>query len=315
MNKHFIPGEEKRRRLDAMGRLFTKSDTVLAGSRVHVATTDSNVPAPSWTDGKTVTFNRTLIGDVATVEDVIRVMGLNYHELAHVLYTPRQRHAVVQAVISGGLHDAFNMLEDQRIETLLTAKYPATIPYLVSTFMRFCIMTPQAYESNFVLMYGRRYLPREVRQAFRDRFKQQELIPQFEAIIDQYRKLTFPSDNNLGIELLKQFDSLINQARMRGVRPEDPNGHTTGMRPDINAGSPESESQQKKISEMSDDLDEAFDEEDDENDIDDTEGSDDDGGSAGNGSDDDAEDSDSSEAEDGTGGDSPRRQRRRRHRI
>jgi len=142
MTKELVRGESARRRIEAMARLFTKSDSVLAGSHINVVVYDkpNGIQAPSWTDGKTITFNRALIGDVADVDDIIRVTGLNYHELAHVLYTPRPDRPIVQAVIAEGMNNAFNLLEDQRIETFLTAQYPSTIPYLVSTFMRFCLM-------------------------------------------------------------------------------------------------------------------------------------------------------------------------------
>jgi hypothetical protein len=262
----YIPKEDARRRLDAMTRLFTKSDTVLSGSKIAVAVAESTMQAPSWTDGSTITFNRSMIGDVQSVEDVIRVLGLNHHELAHCLYTPRQGTKVVNHVITYGWNQTFNLLEDQRIETFLTAQYPSTIPYLISAFLRYCMSTENAWESNFVLMYGRRYLPKEIRQEFRARFKRPDLIPAFEQIIDQYRKVIFPADTDLAITLMGQFQALLNDMMRSGLDPTDPNGHSTGGRPAIDDGSPVSEQEQNEASQASDAFDQAFDADDDQDD-------------------------------------------------
>ena len=80
---------------------------------------------------------------------------------------------------------AANMLEDQRIETLLVARYPSVSPFLTATVARWLGNTPEAASSNYLLVRGRRYLPLEVRQAFRDLFAVPELIPEIADIEDQ----------------------------------------------------------------------------------------------------------------------------------
>lgn len=260
MATELISGETSRRRLESMSRLFTKSDSVLAGKHVSVAVYDKTnyIKAPSWTDGKTITFNRALIGDITDVEDIIRVTGLNYHELAHVLYTPRPDRPMVQAVQAEGMFNAFNLLEDQRIETFLTAQYPSTIPYLVSTFMRFCLMHDKSWESNFVLMYGRRYLPRDVRSEFRRRFRRQDLIAQFEEIIDRYRKLVFPADESEGLTLVRDYHYLLTEMNKTGQNPIDLHRHDD--RPEsITCGRPVKQQDQQDAADNSDVLDDAFD--------------------------------------------------------
>lgn len=291
MKKGYVPQDDKRKRLDAMARLFTKSDTVLSGTKIHVEVTGASFNAPSWTDGETITFNREMIGDVQSVEDVVRVLGLNHHELAHVLYTPRNGTALVSKVIQEGLGQAFNLLEDQRIETFLTAQYPSSIPYLVSTFMRYCLMTDSAWESNFALMYGRRYLPKEVRQEFRARFKRQDLIPRFEEIIDRYRKLVFPTDDSEALALIRDYQRLLtDMAAQDGLHPQDPNGHHQG-RPGLDEGKPVPREEQEEASQASDAFDDVFD--------DDDSGSDDSDDTGDTGSGTDTEDTD--DAADGTG--------------
>lgn len=280
MTTEIVRGETARRRLEAMSRLFTKSDSVLAGKHITVKVYDkpNNVPAPSWTDGKTITFNKALIGDVTDVEDIIRVTGLNYHELAHVLYTPRPDRPMVQVVQTEGMFNAFNLLEDQRIETFLTAQYPSTIPYLVSTFMRFCLMHEQSWGSNFSLMYGRRYLPRDVRAEFRRRFKRPDLIPAFEEVIDRYRKLVFPADEAEGLTLIRDYHTLLQEMARTNNNPIDVHGHCDDRRPNVSEGKPVPQSQQQEASDNSDAFDDAFDADDTDDDDDATPQGDDNGG-------------------------------------
>lgn len=263
MPKPIIENTKQRQRIEAMANVFTKTDRVLSGNAVNVTVEDQPfISAPSWTDGRTITFNKSLIGNVTKVEDIIRLSGLNYHELAHVLYTPRSGTKVVKEIQSLRLENAFNVLEDQRIETFLTSVYPSTIPYLVSTFMRFCIQTDSAWKTNFVLMHGRRYLPADVRSEFRKRFIRRDLIPAFEAIIDEYRKIVYPSDGDRGLELTIQFQQLLDE-----VGPvQDPHGHDSMQRPNINSGRPSGASEQREASGSVDDADKELEERDNEQD-------------------------------------------------
>ena len=54
-----------------------------------------------------------------------RMKGLNFHELGHALYTPRESEQ-----IGNDLAQLFNMLEDQRVERLVIERYPDSKPYL-----------------------------------------------------------------------------------------------------------------------------------------------------------------------------------------
>ena len=58
---------------------------------------------------------------------VANLRGLNFHELSHILYTPRQGSEIVTWVKENDLFKAFNALEDQRIETLFTSRFPSTV--------------------------------------------------------------------------------------------------------------------------------------------------------------------------------------------
>lgn len=255
--------EVGRRKIDAMARVFAKSNRVLTGLPIYCTVDDDiSISAPSWTDGTTITFNLAVIGSVSTIEDIIRLTGLDLHEVAHVLYTLR-RGDMVDEIRRDGMTGAYNMLEDQRIETLLTAKYPSAVAYLVSTFMRFCLMHEESWEANFPLMHGRYYLPKDVRAEFKRRFKRQDLIPTFIDIIDEYRKMVLPLDSDRALELVRAYHGLLVEMSSSGLTPESPTGCGGHGRPvDVGTGRPTSEKEQQEASDLSDVYDDAFNDED-----------------------------------------------------
>ena len=295
-----LKDQRKQEQIDAMGRVFMKSGRVLSGSPINVDVDRSGITwAPSWTDGKTITFNEHLIGQVTSIDDLIRLTGLFVHELAHVLYTPRNGSTVIDTINRRQLRTAFNILEDQRIETFLTSMYPSTMPYLVSTFMRFCIKDESSWETNHILAHGRRYLPADVRDEFRRRFVKQELADTASDIIDEYRKLVFPTDADRAVKLVASFDKILQAIQEGGKQFEDNNGHASGNRPDVEKGHEKQAKDQREAAEISDEVDDMLDEafEDDE------QGEDSEDGPTGSGKGSESDDdSDDDSDEDGEGG-------------
>lgn len=249
MNKDLLTKDElARERLDTMARVFTKADRVLSGQEVICRVVDEELnQAPAWSNGEEITFNAALIGNVASIEDIIKVTGLNYHELAHNLYTPRSHTSIYKKVKAEGLFQSFNILEDQRIETLLTAVYMSVAPYFVTTFMRFCAAHEEQWNTNFILSHGRRYLPANVRAEFRKRFISPKHIGPIAKVIDEYRSLTFPTDYDRAFDFIKEFDRLCQEAMP--TPPMDPHGHVAGVRPDISQGKPVGVAEQRETSE------------------------------------------------------------------
>ena len=197
-------------RLNALCRVYEQADRVLTGDPVIVNVAPDG-PAPAWSDGASITINANQIEDM-DLESLTQVNGLNYHELAHHLYTPRRGTDFMKWIIENNYMKAANMLEDQRIETLLVARYPSIAPFLTATCARWLASSPDDVAGNYVLMRGRRYLPVELRQAFRDLFFQQDLIPTIAEIVDEYRLLAFPQDYARAKELIKRFaDEVIPQ--------------------------------------------------------------------------------------------------------
>lgn len=151
--------QERSVRLNALCRVYEQADRVLTGDPVIVNVVPDG-PAPAWSDGAAIYINLSEINAI-DLETLTQVNGLNYHELAHHLYTPRKGTELVKWIIDNNYFQAFNILEDQRIETLLTGRYPSIAPYLTATVARW-LGTSDDINGNYVCIRGRRYLPVEL---------------------------------------------------------------------------------------------------------------------------------------------------------
>jgi hypothetical protein len=222
-------------RLNALCRVYEQADRVLSGDPVTIHVVEDG-PAPAWSDGQSITFNASEIEEM-DLETLTQVNGLNYHELAHHLYTPRRGTTFIKWVMENDYLESANMLEDQRIETLLVARYPSIAPYLTATVARWLSSTPDEAMGNYMLVRGRRYLPIEIRQAFRDMFAKPELVPVIADIVDQYRVLAFPRDYAKGQALIKRWNDEVLQKLDFPKMPQGPSGCSS--RDPVSKGRPE----------------------------------------------------------------------------
>jgi len=230
-------------RLNALCRVYEQADRVITGDPVMVHVV-ADGPAPAWSDGQAIYINASEIEDI-DLEALSQVNGLNFHELAHHLYTPRKGTVFMKEVIDRGLMQAANMLEDQRIETLLVARYPSVAPFLIATCARYLGSTQDQAEGVYMLLRGRRYLPIQIREAFRDLFYEPALIPVIADIVDQYRLLVFPRDYDKAIELIQRWnDEVLNQLPNPQDLPKGMTGCTD--RDAVSKGRPEPGKAQEK---------------------------------------------------------------------
>jgi len=221
-------------RLNALCRVYEQADRVITGDPVLVHVVPDG-PAPAWSDGQAIYINAQEIEEI-DLEALAQVNGLNFHELAHHLYTPRKGTVFMKWVLENGYMESANMLEDQRIETLLVGRYPSIAPFLTATVARWLARTPNDAVGNYMLLRGRRYLPLEVRDAFRDMFAQPELLPVIADIVDQYRVLAFPADYDKGKELIKRWNDEV--LKPLGFQPPKGMNGCTGRDP-VSKGRPE----------------------------------------------------------------------------
>ncbi|NDH64809.1 MAG: hypothetical protein EBY26_00175 [Microbacteriaceae bacterium] len=202
---------ESNLKLQRLAQLLERVNRVLVDSdNLQVKVKDCH--APAYSDGESITLSSTQINADDLSGSLMAVYGLNYHEVAHILYTPRIHTYLRYWVKNHACSAAFNMLEDQRIETLLVGRYPAVAPYLTNTVLRWLAEDESMLASNYPLTRGRKYLPTAVRQAFRDAYTNPELIQEFNEIIDAYRLLVFPKDEEVAKPLIEAYARLLSKA-------------------------------------------------------------------------------------------------------
>lgn len=207
--------------LDSISLVYQRADRILTGLDIEVRLSDEDTDTPAWNDGKVVTFNSSRVRAL-TAETVCSLHGLNYHELGHLLFSPRAGSDLGKWLIENPhYHSAYNILEDAREEKLLIIKHPSVKDFLVSTIGEY-LLAEDSDPDNYVLLAGRHYLPTSVRAAslrrFIDKFDEDK-ARRVHNIVNEYRDLAFPRDYDKAKELIiLLYDE--------DVYPNSPNGCT-----------------------------------------------------------------------------------------
>ena len=223
--------EEHINKLQAVGAVYGRTDRILTAEPVEVRVEDNkDMDTTAYNDGKNIVFNAHLIEDVDD-KTIISLNGFNYHEVGHVLYTPRGGSEFGKTVKRENLEKAFNVLEDARIERLLIAKYPAVAPYMEASCLEYLLKGDSAeFGAYFPLFTGRKYLDIELRQEIADRFIKDfgvELAILIASIVHEYRTLVYPRDFDRGLELLRAMADIVGREATNEVndKPILPNGN------------------------------------------------------------------------------------------
>lgn len=204
--------------------------------------------APAFSDSNRIWFNETTLADLTTKQGVASLKGLTLHEICHILLTPRVGSELRGWVISEKLHPAFNALEDQRIETQLSALYPSVKAWLEATMAEYLLKHQNQWRVAFPLIHGRKYLPANVRALVRKAFKHPERVAELSRIIDEYRTLNLSDDKDVETAkvLIAEYHELT-----KGIKMDNPHGHdhrpSDEGQPNVNSR-PLSKSKQKEAS-------------------------------------------------------------------
>ena len=204
-----IKAEEKKQRLERFTQFFGRVNSAFTFRKVIVNVEDSTMEAPAWSGASTVTFNSRVIGDLNDAKSIAGVKGLDLHEISHILYTSREGSEIFDFVSDNNYFMAYNALEDQRIETLFTSKYPSTIDWFTATILIHFVDNKEAFTNSYPLLRGRRYLPVELRAQSRNAYPEQDKIDEICSIVDEYRTLIFPADTEKGKDLIARFNDLL----------------------------------------------------------------------------------------------------------
>lgn len=178
--------------------------------------------APAFSTSDRIWFEESLMADLTTKAGVATLKGLTFHEMCHILLTPRDGSEIRQWVGDNGFHRAWNILEDQRIESNLIALYPSIQPWFEAMIAEYMLKNPEGWRMQFPLIRGRKYLDARIRRVIRDSYVNQQDVKEISDIIDEYRLLnmTVPEDVETSKPLVERFHELL-----KGMNVGDPNGH------------------------------------------------------------------------------------------
>ena len=241
MNKMFVTETEneteakkllKRNRVVALSSVFTKALSVLTTHKISVNVVDrKEIRTPAWSSTKEVWLNLAEIKDDFTPRSITSLNGLSFHELGHLRYTPRNGSRLITMIKdsdnSDELWQAFNSLEDSRIEFLLTGWLPSIKSWLTATMADYLLSDDEAITRAFPLVYGRKYLPLELRQLASDKFIKPELSQSLAKIIDDYNSLILTgndSNTDHAFNLVTEFCELLKELPPLPQNPNDEEG-------------------------------------------------------------------------------------------
>lgn len=232
-SQRFASERRRWRQIDALRWIMQGVVRVFANRRIDIRFPGSiGLDAPAWTDGEDIYFNKDKIEAVFAKVDsapadqkdgllrkAIRLLkGLAYHELEHILFTPRRGSRPIDRLTSASREWrwAWNALEDQRIETLFTAMFPPTVPYHTVPVYEWIVDNKDGTGKEVLLLWGRKYLPSELRaQSYHDFAAKYsyDLADRAAKIIDRYLTVMYPASEMLGISLVDQMAALLNELK------------------------------------------------------------------------------------------------------
>lgn len=233
----------KRNRVTSLAGVFSRALSVLTGRRINVHVVDNELQqAPAWSSTHEVWLNLAEIKDDFTARSITSLNGLSFHELGHLRYTPRNGSPLIGLIRSDSdsqkLWQSFNCLEDSRIENLLVAYLPSIKSWLTATIADYLLDNQEMMNRAFPLIYGRYYLPKEVRQMATDSYLNRDDVVELKTIIDEYTTIIHTPDNaEQSFSLIKRFAELMDNLPPCGngngdgeggrviIRIPNPHGH------------------------------------------------------------------------------------------
>jgi hypothetical protein len=197
---------------------FSFSNKILLGYPCDVFLIDSdNQIVPAWSSASSIYINKNIYGEKVTKEELLIIRGLIFHELSHIMFSPRIGSRLIRLVDSNNLWNEFLMLEDQRIENLLIQKYPSTEKWFLNTAVWFLSLNAKNLNNSYPLLCGRKFLPKNILDKSKEMFDKN--VHDVEFIYEEYSKL------NLKNDYLKAFDLISLYSKYKNNNP-DPYYHT-----------------------------------------------------------------------------------------
>jgi hypothetical protein len=205
----------KHNRVTKLASIFARANSVLTGKRIAVnVVNQEHQKSPAWSSTNELWLNLAEIKDDLTAQSILSYQGLNFHELSHIKFSPRNGSELVKWVKENNLWQAFNCLEDNRIENLMVAYLPTVSNWLTATITDYLMCNDEAIKTAYPLVTGRRYLPIEMRNLAKDNYARPQDVDELYSIVDEYIGLIFegnPSATEQAKPLLTRFNELLEQ--------------------------------------------------------------------------------------------------------
>ena len=214
----------------ATSTLAGKIASIIAGRTVDIEWS-ADIPLAA-TDGKNLILSARWFSDcvvpgivsrnaASTAEHWGSLKSMLFHEISHIMWSPRFNQKPLKEIRDDGERwRVWNILEDQRIESLFTTKYSPSIPFFTKMVADH-ILTSGNREGRklaWLWIHGRKYLPETMRNEYRRVFENyladigvlaRVTADDFASIIDSYRVLVFPTDSEAGLALVNKFYDLL----------------------------------------------------------------------------------------------------------
>lgn len=165
------------------------------------------------------------------------LLGLNFHEVAHNLYSPcpststligrLREYAVNSNVPMGQMHGLCNLLEDQRIESLFVVGRSSVASHFTVMWHKLLAATT-APVSAYLSTIGRSYIPAAYRQMLRDAAvadgADEQFLDEAKSLIQRYCSLNLLRDAKQ-VEGAAVVCNLYELLRKHGYQPPQPPDH------------------------------------------------------------------------------------------
>lgn len=173
----------------------------------------TNTGAPAWSDSDNIWFDPNALGDITQPDNITSLKGLSLHEIAHILLTPRSGSNLAKDVQKAKMWRAFNALEDQRIEMMMTKRFGNVADWLTATVAKHILEQTNQHSVSLPLLWGRKYLPQELRDLVWTEYKQPHHRQELADLIDRYIVLNLADPKNYGtaFDIIKRYHELVDQ--------------------------------------------------------------------------------------------------------
>ena len=175
------------------------------------------------------------------VDMIAKIKGMFQHELGHIRFTRpwgniRNNADAPDTISSAYLQHDWNILEDQRMESAVVADVPRLASYFTKMVVTFLLGDDVSHGRNdrqmkqsWLLLAGRQYLPREVRELSRQMFANAyapELATTWLEIVNEYKRATTDQELMDAVVKAYTFRKVLEDTFHEAVDAGETTGHS-----------------------------------------------------------------------------------------